>query len=263
MAGRRGKLLAVERRTRILDLLHQRGSVTVAELSAAHGVSEETVRRDLEKLESESGIARTHGGAYVARAVNSDVPIRIREGIQLEVKEIIGGLCERLVEDGETLMLDSSTTALHVAEHIRAARARVTVVTNALRVADAFADCEGVTLVCTGGALRRSQLSFVGPATVEMLRHFYADKAFVSCVAVDLENGLTDADELEADVRRTMLHQAREKLLIADYTKLGKTSFALIAPLDRVNCLVTDREPDARWMAELARRKVRCIHGRK
>ena len=256
-------MLAVERRRRTLDVLHQRGSVTVTELAASHGVSEETVRRDLQQLEDEAGVARTYGGAYVARAVNLDLPIRLRAGIQLEVKEIIAALCEPLVRAGETLMLDSSTTALHLAEHVKACRLRVTVVTNALRVADLFADHEEVSLLCTGGALRRSQLSFVGPAAVETLRRYHADKAFVSSVAVDLEQGLTDADELEADVRRTMLQQSRERFLLADYTKLGKTSFALIAPLERIDCLVTDREPDGRWTAELSRRKVRCIHGRR
>ncbi len=256
-------MLAVERRTRILDLLHQRGAASVADLSAAHGVSEETIRRDLQKLERETGIARTYGGAYVARAVNNDIPIRIREGIQLEVKEVIGRLSAALVADGETVLLDSSTTALHVAGHLRANRVRATVITNALRVADLFADSAQVKLVCAGGLLRRSQHSFVGPATVETLRRFHADKAFVSCVALDLQQGLTDADELEAEVRRVMLEQAREKLVLADSTKLGKTSFALIAPLAGVDALVTEREPDGRWLAELSKRKVRCIHGRK
>ena len=82
-------------------------------------------------------------------------------------------------------------------------------------------------------------------------------------MAVDVDKGLTDADELEAEVRRLMLRQSREKLLVADYTKLGKTSFAVIAPLDGIDCLVTDREPDGRWMTELSRRKIRCMYGRK
>lgn len=261
-AVHREKVLGVARRTHILDLLHQRGSVSVTEMAAAHGVSEETIRRDLQRLEEEAGISRTYGGAYVPRAVTADIPVRIRQGIQAEMKETIARLCERIIERGDTLMLDSSTTALQLAEHLRAGRAEVTVLTNSLRILDALVDCERIKVISSGGVLRRSQASFVGPAAVSALQSFHADKAFVSCVALDLDAGLTDADELEAEVRRTMLAQAREKLVMADSTKLGKTAFARIAPLAGVDVLVTEREPDARWMTGLGRRDVRCVHSR-
>ena len=253
----RRKMLAVERRTRILELLHKQGLVTVSELSPAFHVSEETIRRDLQQLEDENGVARTYGGAYMAKAVHSDIPVNIRETIYLQGKEAIATLCDDLIIEGETLMLDSSTTSLQIAAHLKLKK-NLTVITNSLRIAERLSGSEALRVICVGGTLRHTQLSFVGPSAPEMLGRFYADKAFVSCVGVALDKGLTDADELEAEVRRTMLAHARERILVADNTKLGKTSFSLISPLDGIDCLVTDREPDARWVAELAARKIKC-----
>jgi DeoR/GlpR family transcriptional regulator of sugar metabolism len=251
------KMLAVERRTRILELLHRQGLATVAELSPIYQVSEETIRRDLQQLADEHGIARTYGGAYITKAVTSDIPVRVRETIALQAKEAIASQCAALVREGETLMLDSSTTALQLATHLQQ-RKGLTVITNSIRIVERLAGCDGLKVICAGGALRHSQLSFVGPSTVELLDRFHADKAFISCVGVTLETGLTDTDELEADVRRRMLARSREKVLIADNTKLGKTFFSLVAPLEQIGCLVTDREPDAQWLAGLAARGLSC-----
>jgi DeoR/GlpR family transcriptional regulator of sugar metabolism len=251
------RMLAVERQTRLLELLHMQGLVTVGELARSYHVSEETIRRDLQQLEArESGVARTYGGAYLTRAVTTDIPVNVRENIALQRKEAIAAVCDQLVKEGETVMLDSSTTAVEVAARLQR-RKSLTVITNSLRIAERMAGSEA-KVICAGGTLRHSQLSFVGPATGEALGRFCADKAFVSCVGVSLEDGLTDSDEREAEVRRLMLARAREKILIADDTKLGKTFFSLIAPLEGIDCLATDQEPDARWLAGLAARKVIC-----
>jgi DeoR/GlpR family transcriptional regulator of sugar metabolism len=250
-------MLAVERQTRLLELLHKQGLVTVAELAPAYHVSEETIRRDLQHLEArELGISRTYGGAYLTRTVTTDVPVNVRENIARERKEAIAAICDELVKDGDTLMLDSSTTALQVATHLKR-RKDLTIITNSLSICERLAGSE-VKVICAGGTLRHSQFSFVGPATGEALSRFWADKAIVSCVGVGMDAGLTDSDEREAEVRRLMLARARQRILIADYTKLDKTFFSLIAPLDGVDSLVTDQEPNPRWMAGLAARKVVC-----
>ena len=115
-ASPRPRMLAVERQTRLLELLHKQGLVTVAELAPAYHVSEETIRRDLQHLEArELGISRTYGGAYLTRTVTTDVPVNVRENIARERKEAIAAICDELVKEGDTLMLDSSTTALQVA----------------------------------------------------------------------------------------------------------------------------------------------------
>jgi len=251
-------MLGVERRKRILELLQSQGIVTVSALSGSFEVSEETIRRDLQKMESLSGIARTYGGAFIAKAVHSDIPISIRENIYLEGKTAIAALCEDLVSEGETVILDSSTTSLHVAERLKNKR-NIVVITNAIKIVIKLAGVEGIKVICTGGTLRHSQMSFVGPAAERVLSEYYADKAFVSCVGVDPGRGITDSDEHEAEIRKLMLRQAEKKILLADNTKLGKNSFCFIAPIEGLDWLVTDKEPDAQWLKELEMKRITCL----
>jgi DeoR/GlpR family transcriptional regulator of sugar metabolism len=253
-------MLAIERRNRILEKLRNQGIITVAEMAAEFSVSEETIRRDLYKMEVTDGVQRTYGGAYIAKAVRTDIPISIRENIYLPGKETIADLCATLVDEGDTVMLDSSTTSIHIADHIKTKR-NIVVITNSLKIVDTFANSADVKVICAGGTLRHSQLSFVGPAAERTLEAYYADKAFVSCVGLDMEKGATDADELEAEVRKLMLNNAREKILVADATKFGKFSLSLIYPLDGINVLVTDRQPDAVWLRELTAKKIECLYG--
>jgi DeoR/GlpR family transcriptional regulator of sugar metabolism len=252
-------MMAIERRKKILEILQKQGIVTVSELSASFDVSEETIRRDLQKMESSNGVARTYGGAFIARAVHSDIPVTIRENIGLEGKNAIASLCEDLVEEGETVILDSSTTSLHVAAILKRKRG-IVVITNSLKIAQDLAGNESVKVICIGGTLRRSQMSFVGPVAERVLSEYYADKAFVSCVGVDLVKGVTDADEQEAEIRKLMLRQAEKKVLLADYTKLGKVSFSCIAPVDGLDWLVTDKEPEAEWLKELEIKRITCLY---
>jgi DeoR/GlpR family transcriptional regulator of sugar metabolism len=251
-------MLAIERRKRILGLLQKQGIVTVSELSIAFAVSEETIRRDLQKMESENGVARTHGGAFISKVVHSDIPITIRENLRLDGKARIADLCGGLVDEGETVILDSSTTSLHIAERLKEKR-NIVVITNALKIAMCFAGYDNIKVICIGGTLRNSQMSFIGPAAERGVSEYYADKAFVSCVGVDLVKGITDADEQEAEIRKLMLRQATRKILVADNTKLGKTSFSFIAPMTGLDWLVTDQEPDAAWRNELEARHITCL----
>ncbi len=251
-------MLAIERRKRILGLLQKQGIVTVSELSIAFAVSEETIRRDLQKMESTSGVARTYGGAFISQVVHSDIPISIRENICLDGKTRIATLCDTLVDEGDTVILDSSTTSLHIAERLKSKR-NIVVITNALKVALTFAGVDTVKVISIGGTLRHSQMSFTGPAAERVVSEYYADKAFVSCVGVDLVKGITDADEQEAEVRKLMFRQATKKILVADSTKLGKISFSFIAPMSGLDCLVTDQEPSAGWLKELEAHHITCL----
>jgi len=251
-------MLAVERRSTILETLRRQGIVTVQELSKTFTVTEETIRRDLKKLESASGVARTYGGAYITKTVHSDIPVGIREGIYVEGKEAIADLAERAIVDGDTIILDSSTTSIHIAKRLQQ-RTHIIVITNSIKVVNVLAGSEAIKVICTGGTLRSRQLSFTGPAAVKSLASYYADKAFVSCTGIDLQNGLTDSDEQEAEIRKKMLEQAQEKFIVADNTKLGKISFAAIAPVDIANCIITDLELDDAWRAELDLRKIKYL----
>jgi DeoR/GlpR family transcriptional regulator of sugar metabolism len=248
-------MLGVDRRKKISEMLKEQGSVTVSELSELFNVNMETVRRDLHKMEKDKQLVRTYGGAYIIGNVHADIPIFIREVTYLEGKDQIGKICAGLIENGDTIILDSSTTSLHIAEHIKD-RKNIIVLTNAIKIALKLADAKGIKVISTGGTLRPSSLSYVGYVAVNALNGFFADKAFVSCTGVDLNNGLTDSSEQEAEIRMKMLKQAKKKILIADNTKFGNTSFAQIAKLDTIDCVVTDKPLSKEWEKEFIQKNI-------
>ena len=239
-------MLAVERRKKILQILHKEGIVKVSNLSREFNVSEETVRRDLSKLEQSGGFSRTYGGAYITGNVNPDIDVHIREDFYREGKERIGKICADMVDDGDTLILDSSTTALHIAERIMG-KENITVITNAVKVITTLAGNRSIKIICTGGTVRNRSLSFIGPETELTLSRYFADKAFVSCTGADIAHGLTDTNEQDASIRRIMFHQASKKILIADVTKFDKTAFSFISDFDDVDTVVSDKVLSEDW----------------
>ncbi len=238
-------MLAVERQKKIMQVLHRDGIVKVGQLSVSFGVSEETIRRDLQKLEKDGGLSRTYGGAYITKSVNPDIHVSIRESFYLEGKEDIGAICADMIEEGDTVILDSSTTALHIAEKIKH-KERLTVITNAVKVITALGD-SSIKVIGCGGRLRSRSLSFIGHEAENTLNHYHADKAFVSCTSVDIDKGLTDTNEEEARIRRVMFDRAAKKILIADTTKFGKISFASICSLNNIDAVVSDSSLGGDW----------------
>jgi len=248
-------MLAVERRKRILQILHREGIVKVSQLSRKFNVSEETVRRDLAKLEQRGGFARTYGGAYITRNVNPDIDVNVREEFYREGKEDIGKLCAEMVDDGDTIILDSSTTALHIAEKIMG-KEHLTVITNAVKVITTLSGNSSLKIICTGGTVRNRSLSFIGPEAEMTLSRYFADKAFVSCTGADIAHGLTDTNEQDASIRRIMFHQAAKRILIADVTKFDKTAFSSISTFDDVSTVVSDKILSAEWEDFFKRRNI-------
>lgn len=243
-------MLAVERRKKIMELLNDSGSVIVTDLSKRMKVTEETIRRDLEKLEKEGKLQRTHGGAYLSGSIMTELPITFREQVYLPGKDTIAFKSVELINSGETIMLDSSTTSLRIAKYIRQTNKSLTVITNALKVANELSDVKSVKLVLTGGSLRNSSLSFVGYAATTSLESYFADKAFVSCSAVHLKKGLMDSNEYEAEIRKLMLRQSERRILVADITKFGKTSFSLIANFNQIDTVIADQKLGDDWYEE-------------
>ncbi|CAM3354944.1 DeoR/GlpR family DNA-binding transcription regulator [Hydrogenibacillus schlegelii] len=236
-------MLGAERRKKIMELLLLQGNVVVSDLSKRFGVSEETIRRDLERLEKEGLLVRTHGGAYLSEYVTKEYPLSLREISYVEEKKQMAVLSAELIQPGDTIMLDASSSSLFIARLIKRMRKKVTVITNALKVEIELADLEPIKVVSTGGTLRSPSLSHVGYAATESLKTYFADKAFISPTAVHPEKGLMDSNEYEGEIRKMMLRQAEQKILVADHTKFGKTAFYLIDPLERIQLLITDRPP--------------------
>lgn len=235
-------MLAIERLRRIEELLKENGSVVISNLSATLDVSEETIRRDLEKIGKTMKIKRVRGGAFLPATTDNEVPIRIRETIYLEEKQMIGAKCVQLIEDGMSIMLDSSTTAWYVAKNINQSKKKVTVVTNSLLIASEFSESKNVKVIAVGGTLRKSTNSFVGYMATDALLNLSADVAFVSCTALTKGFGATDNHEGEARIRKTMLGQSMKKVMIVDYTKFDTPAVNPICKIDELDMVITDRK---------------------
>lgn len=253
-------MLAVERRQAIFGVLEEQGSVTVVELSRRFDVSEETIRRDLTKMESGGLLQKTYGGAFLNAGMHLEVPVDMRVHTYVEGKHVIGELSSRLIHNGDTIFLDASTTAVHIAGSILAKK-NVIVITNALKVAETLSAAPEIKVICTGGTLRPSSLTMVGKVAETAIDNYFADKAFICCDGIHRIHGITDANEKEAEVRKQMINQAHSTILVVDATKFDKTSFVHMADFHQFDALVTDKEPTPEWQATLREADVELRWG--
>jgi DeoR/GlpR family transcriptional regulator of sugar metabolism len=231
--------LKAQRQRQILEAVREDQHVTVATLSDRFSVSEVTVRRDLSELEGAGTLRRVHGGAIVAEPAAPEPPVvqRIRE--HEAHKHAIGEAAAALVQEGDTIFLGSGSTTAYVARHL-AGRHGLTVITNALTVANELALAEGVTVVVTGGVMRVSELSLVGHLAEAAARELRANKVIVGIRAISLAEGLTNDYLPEVMTDRAIIHMAEELIVVADHTKFGKVGPAFVAPVERIRTLVTD-----------------------
>lgn len=239
-------MLAIERRNQILEKLQREKRVVVASLSEEFRVSEETIRRDLEKLEKEGYATKTYGGAVVRENSTVDLPYMIRKNTNVEGKQQIAKLIADMISDGDSLMLDASSTAVFVAREIRKKR-NITLITNSVEVLIELSDVRGWKILSTGGTIKEGSLAFTGHQSEKMLSGYHVDKSVFSCKGLDIGRGMTDASDSFAELKRTMMSCSGIRILAADCSKFDVISFAEIGSMEDVDILVTDREPDDRW----------------
>ena len=240
----RRPLVPAQRRRLIADRIRNAGSVTVATLEAEFGVSPMTARRDLQILEREGRARRTHGGAVAPTLARDEDAFQSRLAEAAEAKRRLGERAAALIGPGETVFVDCSTTAYHAvqladggaAARRRSSRRRVAVMDLIAR-----SDAPQLELLGLAGSLRRLTRSFVGPQTVRAIGDHFADKLLLSVKGLGPGNVLTDANPLEAEVKRTMIARARESILLIDETKLDNPGLSAIAPLTDVDLVLVDR----------------------
>jgi DeoR/GlpR family transcriptional regulator of sugar metabolism len=237
-----------ERREAIVRVVEQRGRASVAELSRSLGVSEVTIRKDLAALELDHHLIRTRGGALRRRVSRAELAFEVRYNLHRLEKELIGRAAAALVEDGETVALDSSTTALQVARNLKERR-ELTVITNSIRIAAELAGVEGFTVLLPGGRLRSEAFSLVGGWSRGWLRGIHVQRAFVGAVGFTLEHGLTEATEEEAEVKRGLVAAASQVIAIIDHSKWGKVAFTTFCPPERLGVVVSDVQAPAAQVA--------------
>ena len=249
---------SVERQNQILQFILRSGRISIAEMCETFSVSEATARRDLETLASQGKIQRVHGGAISLAQVPPESPILQRQDEQADEKVRIGRAAAALVQDGETVFLGSGTTVLEIARNLRGQR-NLMVITNSLPVVNALAGAQGITVICLGGMLRDSELSFIGHITEQAISEVRADKVFIGTRAISLEHGLTHEFLPETMTDRTILKSGKEIIVVADHTKFGRAAAVLLAPLESIHTLVTDQTAAPEFTDAIRSRGVRVI----
>ena len=231
-------MLPRERQFRILELVNQRLSCSVNELSEELSVSVDTIRRDLKQLESKQMIQRTHGGAMRRPGVLLDPTVDQRTNIMLDEKRAIGAKAASLVADNEAIFIDAGTTTWQMAKQLTAND--VIVITNAVNILQTvIANPRIDTIIVTGGQFRQGIYSLVGPETEEQLQRYRVDKLFLG-VSESLSTSALRPNRIEAQVKMKMIEAARQVILLVDHSKFDKVSLVSIAPVSRVDLIITD-----------------------
>ncbi len=232
-------MLIEERRQHILSIAQSEGRVRVRDLSKALGISQITIRKDLDYLQAKGLLQRSHGGALPAQpGALFDPSLQEKEKSHHYEKERIGAAAAAMVQEGQCVMLDSGTTTTAVA-HALKKFSQLTVITNAVNIA---AELTGTNfeVILTGGILRKNSFSLVGPLAEDMLAEMHADILFLGVDGFDLEIGLTTPNLLESRVNRAMVNGATKVVAVCDSTKFERRSLSRIAPATAVHHIITD-----------------------
>jgi DeoR family transcriptional regulator of aga operon len=244
MTGSSREFYPEERRQEILNQLAQQGRVSVLELSQQFGVSEVTIRADLQSLAEQNLVVRTHGGALPPARGLGDLSLSIRLQQQVTEKSRIGEAGAAMVANGDAIILDTSSTALAIAQRLKHHR-DLTIITNSLAIAQGLLDVPTIAVVMPGGTLRRETASLIGVDGLEILQKFNIQKGFFGAHGISLPEGLTDVSADEAAVKRPLVAMCRQVIAVLDATKWGRVGLASFAGLEEVDCIITDRDAPA------------------
>lgn len=251
-------MLAIERRREILDRLKVDGKVIVSELARGFEVTEETIRRDLDRLEREGLVSKTYGGAVAKQTSTLDLPYNVRESVNVHQKQQIAQRVADLISDGERLMLDSSSTALYVVRKLKDKK-NLTIITNSVKILIELADKSDWTVLSTGGVLKQNALSLNGSSAEKMIRSYHVDTAICSSKGVDFFLGVTDSNENDSLIKKAMFDCAERRILAVDAEKFDKKSFVRVCECDDLDWIVTDEKPSEAWVRYCSERGVGLI----
>jgi DeoR family transcriptional regulator of aga operon len=231
----------VSRRARILEELEAKGQITVSELSKLFKISEVTIRNDLAHLEKQNMLIRARGGAIKIKfyRLGIDPSISDKQKEYLKEKQKIAKAAIKLIEDGDTIILDSGTTTTEIAKNLEQFK-NLTIITNALNIAIILSEYEGFSVFMPGGILRKKSLSLVGVLADENFSKFYCDKLFLGVDGFDTNHGLSTPNSDEAHLNQIMINMAKKVIVVTDSRKFLRRRFAFISPLSSINTVITD-----------------------
>lgn len=251
-------MLGIERRQLIAEIIQTDKRVLVADLSKKFEVTEETIRRDLEKLEKEGLVTRTYGGAILNQHTNIDLPFAERVDMNLQMKQKVAQKALNYISDHDSLFVDSSSTCFELIKLLNN-KQQVTVITNSVKALNEISS-DKLKMISTGGSLRPYSLSLVGSIPQETVKKFNADFAILSCKGIDISKGIMDSNEMDAEVKKVMVQQAGKTMMLVDHTKFDNIAFISFLPFQQIDYLVTDQKPSDDWIKFLHELNVTVIY---
>lgn len=251
-------MLAYEREMFIKEHLKEREWATISELAAFLGVSVMTVRRDARKLSAEGVVRRFRGGVSLPNMVPELTTTTARLKLQVQEKRKIARAAAQMITPGMTIAFDLSSTCIYIAQAIADINDLI-VLTDGIHVVSVLGHRPNINLILTGGSVRPETLSMIGPVAERTIREHNVDKAFLSGLGLDPVKGLTDRHPLQDTVRKAMASIAREVVVVADYTKLGKASFFTICPPSAINTIITDDKADSAIVSAFESLGIRVV----
>ncbi|WP_346854556.1 DeoR/GlpR family DNA-binding transcription regulator [uncultured Draconibacterium sp.] len=252
------KLLPQQRREKIFNLIREDGHAKVLDLSKIFKVTEVTIRQDLEKLEDEGLVIREHGGAYLKNISANVQNIELLNKENMTEKEAIARKAAEMINDGDTIILDSGSTVTEIAKFISGFK-NLTVITNALNIALILGADPEINLILTGGEFKAPTLSLTGQKAADSLEGLHVDKLFLATAGIALKSGLTYPSISDICVKRAMIESADVVYLVADSSKIGKNSFASLGALSLIDYLITDSKINEDYIDLFSSHDVKMI----
>ncbi|MCR5774489.1 MAG: DeoR/GlpR family DNA-binding transcription regulator [Lachnospiraceae bacterium] len=239
-------MLAAERRNSILEKIQEEKKVIVGELSREYEVSEETIRRDLERLEEEGHIVKSYGGAVLNETGVIELPHNVRRRVNPAAKQKIAELVCNEIEENDHVFLDASTTSVYISKAIKQ-KEHLTIITNSIENLLELSLVTGWDIISTGGQLKAGTMSLYGWKTAETLGAYHADKVFMSCKGISKDRGITDGNDETAGIKQAMIASAAKVYLAVDHSKFDRMAFSQICGFNKIDTVITDQEPEPVW----------------
>jgi len=253
------KMFVSERRNMILELLQEKNRLTVKELATSIGVSEATLRSDLNNMESEGLLTRTHGGAMLNNHINYGTSFSVREKKNQKEKMLIAGEALKFIEEKQCILLDASSTALELAHKLKQTNLKLTVVTSGVRAALELNENPDITVILIGGMMTKGSSSIEGKMGLSVLDQVNIDIMFTSAGGFSVETGLTDFNLYEVELKQELVKKAKKVIALVDHSKIGTNSSAVFASSKQISTIITDSELDPVVVENLAKLDVQAV----
>lgn len=247
-----------ERRKNIVEMLNKKGKIKVAELSAYYGISEVTIRNDLDELEKQGLLERVHGGAVTTYRSYYNMDLLERAKTNEIEKRMIAESVSKLICNGDTLMINAGTTTLYVVEYLKDFK-NLVIVTNSIAIAQEADRYKNLEIILLGGSINGQYQFTHGDETINQIRKYRVDKLILASDGISAEEGITTGFATEAEIDRQMISRASKTILACDYTKIGRVGFANIEPVESIDYLVTNDSAVQSELKEIASRGIEII----